>query len=244
MINEVILAIVQAATEFLPVSSSGHLALVSKLLSLPENLFFFTALHLASLFAVLIFTRKEIKHLFTFNSEAKKLWKYIIIATIPAALFGFFFKDIVEQSFNSYLLLGIAFIFTGLVIFATRFSHHFSRLDSKNSVFIGLMQALALFPGVSRSGMTISAGLFSGMTGENAAKFSFLLFIPVTLGAFLLELKGFYFSYSLLVAFFVCLVLSLVFLNLLYAVMKKHKFWMFAIYCWIIGLVSIWLWLM
>jgi undecaprenyl-diphosphatase len=166
----------------------------------------------------------------------------LIIATIPAAIFGLFFRTIIEQAFTSLLLLGVAFIFTGVVVFLTRYTHHFSGVEGKNSLFIGLMQALALFPGISRSGMTISAGLFSGLTRERAAKFSFLLFIPVTLGAFLLELGNFYLSWSLAVAFIVCLVLSLVFLNLLMIILKKNKFWVFGVYCWIIGIVTIYLW--
>lgn len=238
--NEIILAVVQAVTEFLPVSSSGHLALVSHFLSSP-NVFFFTLLHLASLLAVIVFTRKEIAGLLSFKEEYKKLWIYLIIATIPAALVGYFFKDIVEQSFNSLLLLGIAFLFSGFVLFLTKFFHNKTTLDGKSSIFIGMMQALALFPGVSRSGMTISAGIFSGIGRERAAKFSFLLFIPVALGAFILELKNFYFSSSFLVAFLVCFVLSLLFLNLLIVVVRKNKFWIFSFYCWLVGLVTLWL---
>ncbi|MDO8622822.1 MAG: undecaprenyl-diphosphate phosphatase, partial [archaeon] len=212
MINEILFAVIQSITEFLPVSSSGHLALVSNLISQP-NLFFFTALHIASLFAILIFTRKEIYSLISFKKEYKKLWIYLIIATIPAALFGFFFNDLIESSFSSYLFLGIAFIFTGIVLFFTRFSKVYSNLNIKNSILIGLFQVVALFPGISRSGMTISAGLFSGIDKEKAAKFSFLLFIPLSIGAFILELGDFYFDIALLVSFVLCTILSLFFLN-------------------------------
>jgi undecaprenyl-diphosphatase len=242
MLNEIIYAVIQSISEFLPISSSGHLALVSNLIAKPD-LFLFTVLHLASLLAVIIFTRKEIYNLFTLKSGYTKLWLYLIIATIPAAIFGFLFKNIVEQAFTSLLLLGVAFIFTGIVVFLTKYAHSFSGIDSRNSLFIGLMQALALFPGVSRSGMTISAGLFSGLTKEKAAKFSFLLFIPVTLGAFLLEIGNFYFSWSLVVSFVVCTILSLVFLNLLMVILKKNKFWIFGIYCWIIGIITLLIWL-
>src|SRR3990167_1945846 len=99
MIEEIILAFVQAATEFLPVSSSGHLAILSNLFSEP-NLFFITMLHIASLTAVLIFTRKEIFSLLKFDKEARKLLKYLIIATIPATFFGYFFKLSFEYSFK------------------------------------------------------------------------------------------------------------------------------------------------
>jgi len=109
MFNEIILAVVQAATEFLPISSSGHLTLLSNIISEP-NLFFFTALHFASLLAVLIFTRKEIAELLSFKKQNRKLWLYLIIATIPAALVGYFFKDLIKKSLSSFLFLGVAFI--------------------------------------------------------------------------------------------------------------------------------------
>jgi len=238
MFNEIIYAVIQAATEFLPVSSSGHLALVSNLISKPD-LFLFTALHLASVFAVLIFTRKEIIELLQFKEESRNLWIYLIIATIPAALFGFFFKDVIEKAFSSYLFLSLAFIFTGIILLFTRFSKVYSELNIKNSIFIGLLQVLALFPGISRSGMTISAGLFSGIDRERAAKFSFLLFIPLALGAFVLELSSFTINTSIIISFFICAILSFLFLNLLTVIIKKGKFWMFSIYCFIVGVICL-----
>ena len=240
MFIEVFLAVIQAATEFLPVSSSGHLALFSNLLSEPD-LFFFTALHFASLLAVLIFTRNEIVGLIQFKREYSKIWIYLIIGTIPAALVGYFFKDLIEKSLSSYLFLGIAFIFTGFILLLTKNFSGKERLNSKSALFIGLMQVFALFPGVSRSGMTISAGIFSGVSREKGAKFSFLLFIPLALGAMLIELGDFYFDFTLLVSFIVTFLLSLLFLNLLYIVIKKGYFWVFSFYCFFIGLVSLWL---
>jgi len=237
MINEIILAIIQAATEFLPISSSGHLALFSNLLSEP-NLFFFTVLHLASLIAVLIFTRKEIFELVSFKKEYRRLGVYLIIATIPAVIVGLFFNDLIEQSFSSFLFLGIMFMFTGIILFLTKFTKQYSKFNWKNSVLIGLFQALALFPGVSRSGMTISSALFLGINREKAAKFSFLLFIPLALGAFVLKLGDFYFNVSLVLSFIVCLIFSLFFLKLLLVIIKRNLFWIFSIYCFLIGIIS------
>jgi undecaprenyl-diphosphatase len=237
MINEIILAIIQAATEFLPISSSGHLALFSNLISEP-NLFFFTVLHLASLIAVLIFTRKEIFALLSFNKKYRKLWLYLIIATIPAGLVGLFFKEIIEKTFSSFLFLGFAFLFTSIILFLTKFTKVYSKFNLKNSLVIGLFQVFALFPGVSRSGMTISAGLFSGIEREEAAKFSFLLFIPLSIGAFLLESSEIYFSFSLIISFIICLILSLLFLRLILIIVKKQKFWIFSIYCFILAIIS------
>lgn len=236
MLNEIFYAFIQSITEFLPVSSSGHLALFSNIIEEP-NLFFFSALHLASLIAVLIFTRKEVKGLLSFKKEYRKMWIFIITATIPSALFGYFFKDLIEQSFSNMNFLGIAFVFTGIILFFTKFSKVKSALDCKKSFFIGLMQALALFPGVSRSGMTVSAGLYSGISRIKAAKFSFLLFIPLSIGAFILELKNFYFDYSLILPMILCTILSIFFLRLLTRIIAKDKFWMFSFYCWILGII-------
>jgi undecaprenyl-diphosphatase len=227
MLNQIILAVIQAVTEFLPISSSGHLAFVSNLIDKPD-VFFFTVLHLASLIAVLIFTRKEIYQLLSFNKKYRKLWLYLIIATIPAALFGWFFKSQIEATFASFLFLGIAFLFTGTILFLTKFSNRKSRINFKNSLFIGLFQVFALFPGVSRSGMTISSALISGIDREKATKFSFLLFIPLVIGAFIVEIGDAYFSLSLVISFIICLLLSLLFLNLVLKIVKTGKFWMFS----------------
>jgi len=240
VINDIILAVVQAATEFLPVSSSGHLALVSNIISEPD-LFFFTALHIASLVAVIIFTRKEIYHLIKFREEHRKLWLYLGIATIPAAIFGFFFRGTIEKAFSSYLSMGIAFLLTGIVLLLTKYStRHSTSLNSKNSFLIGMAQVLGLFPGVSRSGITITTGLLMGLNRVKAAKFSFLLFIPLSLGAFVLGADdGFYFDLSLAVAFIVCMVLSLVFLNLIFVLIRHGKFWLFSIYCFFMGALTL-----
>lgn len=235
---KVLLAITQAATEFLPISSSGHLAILSKVISEPD-LFFFTTLHLASLLAVIIFVRKELAGLLKFDSASRKLLAYLAIATIPAVLVGLFFKSAIEKTFHSYLLIGIAFIFTSIVIFLTKFRHAAGPMNMKKALVIGLAQALALLPGISRSGITISSAVFLGVDKEKAMKFSFLLFIPLSLGAFILEARdGFYINSSLIISFFVCLGASLLFLKILLLVIKKDKFWVFSIYCFTIGIVS------
>ncbi len=236
MSQEIILAIIQALTEFLPISSSGHLAFFSNLIGSP-NLFLITILHIASLLAILIFTRKEIYEIATIKQN--KLLAYLIIATIPAALFGFFFKDFIESALNSFLFIGISFLFTGTILLLTKIPVKSSKLNLKNSLFIGLFQTLALFPGVSRSGMTISASLFSGISKEKATKFSFLLFIPLSIGAIILESGNAYFSIPLAIAFIICFFLSILFLNLIYIIIKKDKFWLFSFYCFLIGIISL-----
>lgn len=243
MFEEIFLAIVQAATEFLPISSSGHLALIGNLVSEP-NLFLISVLHFASLLAVLVFTRKEIFNLLSFEKKYFRLWIFLIVATIPAGIFGFFFKDLVERSLSSLFFISGGFFFTGLILLATKFCgsnskfEKKSRLNLKKSFFIGLMQMFALFPGVSRSGMTISSGIFSGIDKKFAAKFSFLLFIPLALGAMILEFGKIYFSWSLIASFLICFALSLIFLSLLYKIIRKNLFWVFGFYCLAMGIVS------
>jgi undecaprenyl-diphosphatase len=243
MLNEIIYSIIQAMTEFLPISSDGHLAIVSNLLDKP-SLFFITFLHLASLLAVIIFTRKEIMEILRFKKESWRLIFYVILGIIPAVIFGLFFSNLIESTLTSFFLIGIFFIFSGMVVFITKYVKISKKSLSKRSVFsIGLMQALALLPGVSRSGMSISTGLFFGIEKEKAVKFSFLMFIPLSIGAFLFE----FMKYSgaigsipiltLVFSFVVCFVLSLVFINILNYLVKTEKFWMFGLYCIFLGIL-------
>ena len=241
MLQELLLAFVQAATEYLPISSSGHLAMFGNAFQ-NTNLFLFTLLHLASLLAVVFFLRKDLIELFKFKKESLKIWEYWIIATIPAALIGFIFSEQIESLFTSPLFLAFAFLFTGTILYLTKCAKTKEEtLDTKSRLKIGLAQGLALFPGVSRSGMTISAGLFQGINKEKAARFSFLLFIPLSLGAFILEaikLETFLITPTMIISFIVCFLFSLLFLNLLTRIIKTNYFWIFSIYCWIIGTLN------
>ncbi len=239
MLNFIFLAILQAATEFLPVSSSGHLALFSYFTG-GVDLFLVTWLHLASLFAVIVFTRKEILKLVSFKKPYRKLWVFLMIATIPAALIGFYFGKNISASFSSPAFIGISYFFTALILFLTKFSKETSNISLKNSVIIGLFQSLALFPGISRSGITVSSALFCGVKKEEAVKFSFLLFIPLSLGAFFIgSKKTFYLNMESSVSFIVCFFASLFFLKLFFKITKKGKIWLFSIYCALMGLLSL-----
>lgn len=236
MLKEISLALIQASTEFLPVSSSGHLAVIGKLIKF-NDLGFFLILHIASLLAVIVFVRKELYGLLSFKKEYLSWWKYLVIATIPAAVFGFIFRRTIEESFKSYLSLSIAFLFTGFILYNTRYSQADKKLGSGNSFYIGLFQMLALFPGISRSGMTISSAMFRGIDREKAVKFSFLLSIPLIIGAIILEESKIYISLTTVVAFFVCLMFSLIFLNLVSKIIKQGNFWLFSFYCFLVSIL-------
>ena len=191
----IILAIIQGITEFLPISSSGHLILLPHLTSIPDQgLAFDVALHLGSLIAVLVYFRHDIKNLitewlstgFTKNPSQNAILAWGIgFATIPVGLAGLLLATYIETIFRSPVIIGIgSIIFAILMYLAARYGRQLKDLNAirmKDMLFIGLIQALALIPGASRSGVTITAGLAAGLTLKASARFSFLLSIPVIL---------------------------------------------------------------
>ncbi|MDR5659483.1 undecaprenyl-diphosphatase UppP [Serpentinicella sp. ANB-PHB4] len=210
----IILGIVQGLTEFLPVSSSGHLAVTQHLLNVPEDriLFLTVILHIGTLvsvffvyskdlflicreFVILIFefiTGKGIN----FNNEHRKLGLFIIIATIPTGLMGLLFKDTFASFYTSQIIIGFSLIITGsLLWFAEKV--HVNRKVKKDikkmrwydAIFVGIFQGFAITPGISRSGSTIVGSLLRGFNKEMATKFSFLISVPAILGATVLETK-------------------------------------------------------
>ena len=202
----IILGIVQGFTEFLPISSSAHLILLPWMFgwqgTLVDSLNFDVALHAGTLIAILAyFWRDWLELLGKFFSgikdgtwqtnEGRLVW-FIVLATIPAGILGFKYEHVVEESFRNPLLIAAALVvISGVMWAADRYSAKtadLGRMSLGHSLFIGFAQALALVPGVSRSGITISAGLISGYKREDAARFSFLLSTPVIAGAAVLKL--------------------------------------------------------
>lgn len=196
-----VLALVQGLTEFLPVSSSAHLILIPQLTGWDDQgLAFDVALHFGSLFAVLLYFRQELTAMTTswfrslrtrqLDDDARLAWA-VIFATIPVGLAGLLFKDTIESVLRSPLYIAVGLIVFGLVLGWADWRYRGTRderqLTWKDVLLIGLAQAVALFPGTSRSGITLTAGLFLGFSREAAARFSFLLSIPVILLACGLE---------------------------------------------------------
>lgn len=239
MIEKIVLAAIQGITEFLPVSSSGHMAFVSNLISEP-NLFFMVAMHVASLLAVLIYFRKDIWKLLHFKKEKNwHFYKIILIGIIPAGLVGYFFSDFIDKAINNYFFIGTGFLFTSLILLETKLHKpKKKKIGILDSLVIGLAQIFALFPGVSRSGTTTSVGILRNIKAKEAGKFSFFMFIPLMIGAMLTQLEGFYFDFTLVVSFLVCFIVSLFSLGLFFKSLKNEKFWVFAIWTTMMAILS------
>lgn len=192
MLRYVALGIIQGVTEFLPISSSGHLVIFQKAFGFGEPKTLFDALlHFGTLLAVVLVYRKRlwklIRGLFSREGENRRYLGLLIVGTTPIALLGYFARTLIEEAFSSTLVVGGGLILTALVLwFAGKLGEqrrNLEQMDWKNALTIGLAQMVALIPGVSRSGMTISAGLFKKFEGQFAAEYSFLLMIPAVLGA-------------------------------------------------------------
>lgn len=196
ILQALIIGIVQGFTEFVPVSSSGHLLLVQKVMGIAGTGFTFdVALHLGTLMALLIFFYRDIltlvKALFVKTKQTHLAW-LLIIATIPAAVLGYLLESAAESRFRSATLvaLNLAF-FAGIMLFADYYSRRYKKptqlenISKKEALTMGFAQAAAIVPGVSRSGATITAGILTGLDRVAATRFSFLLGIPITAGAIL-----------------------------------------------------------
>jgi undecaprenyl-diphosphatase len=183
--------LIQGLTEFLPISSSGHLVLVPALLGQePPDLATSAMLHLGTLAAVLVYFRRDVVDVVTFSDKGRRLLVLLLIGTIPAAVLGLGLQSQVEQLNEQPRGVAVALLITGIVLFSTRWIRRGRRTTDevtvKDTLIIGLGQAVALIPGVSRSGSTISTGLLRGFTDAEAARYSFLLGIPAIAGAGLL----------------------------------------------------------
>lgn len=196
MLETAFWGLIQGLTEFLPISSSGHLVLVPALLGQdPPDLATSAMLHLGTLLAVLIYFRKEVLEVLTFTEKGKRLLTLLLIGTIPAAILGLSLETQFEWLNERPRGVATALLLTGLVLFATRWLPRGTKTTEeatvKDTILMGLGQALALIPGVSRSGSTISTGLLRGFSHAEAARYSFLLGIPAIAGAGVFEGKDF-----------------------------------------------------
>lgn len=261
LIKYLILGIVQGLTEPLPVSSSGHLVIFQFLLHMElPGLDFEIIVNAASLFAIVYYFRNDLKDLIVNNiafifkkqKEYQKDFNYLlllVLASIPAGIIGLLLKDTLE-AYKSLLMVGIGLLLTATTLLVVS-KLRGKRVDTesinvKKALWIGFAQAFAIVPGVSRSGITTSTSLQNKLSIDEAIKFSFLLFIPISLASLLLSginivqnpVEGM--SYlGLAIAFVASLITTYFALKIFVKVLKKQKLFLFSIYCYIVGLLSI-----
>lgn len=263
------LGVVQGLTEFLPVSSSGHLVAFQHLLGMQSpELLFDVVVHGGTLLAVLLVYGKDLWEIvkesllatveIARQGKARAAWQsrphfrlgaYLLIGTVPAAVAGLLFQDSLEQAFASLLSVGCMLLVTGTVLFGTKLSKGPGRdlqdLSLRDCLVIGIAQSFALLPGISRSGITIAAGLFCGLKRDLAARFSFLLSVPAILGANILQaykaretlqsINAWPFLFGGLAA----LITGYVALRLLLRVVHKGRLFHFSYYCWAVGTIIV-----
>ena len=255
-IDVIILGVIQGLTEFLPVSSSGHLEITRELLNtnqLPsDNLLMTSVLHFATALSTILVFRKDIFNLIIglFDKENKTSKSYVVkilIAIVPAGLVGFLLSDEIEFLFSGNMtLVGLMLIITGIVLFLTKILKTKNLKISKvHALIIGLSQAFAVIPGISRSGATICASLFLGNNKSEAAKFSFLIVIPVIFGAILKDvLSGDIFDNEikisiLIIGFISSFLTGVLACKIMLKIVANNNLIYFSSYCIVLGIISI-----
>ena len=243
----IILAIIQGITEWLPISSSGHLVLAQQFFKLDPPIFFDALLHIATLVSLFIVFQTDIlqvtKAFVTgkWKTEYGKLGLYIILATIPTGMIGLLFKDWLETTFSSMVLLGWGFIITGILIYFTKYAKPKRELKASDALLIGVAQGISIIPSVSRSGATIATGLFLGVKKEILTTFSFLISIPAILGATKIEYQPGVFTFQIFIGMILAAVLGYISLKILIKIVLSNKFFYFSYYCIAIGILILFL---
>lgn len=258
-LEAVILGIVQGLTEFLPVSSSAHLVMAQQFLKIQEaNVMFDLVLHLGTMCALLLVFGRDIVRLilslgpprfYGANLEQKKrdakFVGLLIIAAVPTGIIGFFFDPIIDRLFSSLLISGIGLTITGFLLMATRFKIKSDvNISLWQAILIGTAQGIAVVPGISRSGSTISAGILSGVEQSQSARFSLILSIPVVFGASFFHYlrhipENVTMGFEAATGFLLSLFVGYLSLVILLRIISKGKFYLFSYYCWPVGLFLI-----
>ncbi len=256
LIQAIILGIIQGLTEFLPVSSSGHLELAKALFgnnSVPQESMFMTVmLHGATALSTIVIFRKEIKEilvgLFQFKWNEETIFSVkIILSMIPAVFVGLTFNDQIEQLFfGNILLVGLMLILTGGLLFiADKAKTTEKGVSFGHSIVIGIAQAIAILPGISRSGATISTSVLLGINRTKAARFSFLMVVPLILGKMAQDLLSADFSISsnlimpTIGGFIAAFVTGLLACTWMIKLVQKSKLVYFSIYCFVVGAIAL-----
>ena len=245
LIEVFILAVVQGLTEWLPISSSGHLVITQKALGLNLPLIYSVMLHLGTLIVVLTVFRKDIAAIIKavakrdFETDEGKLALFIVVGSVPTAIIGFIFRDFFESLFSNLPAVGSALLITGALLFLSEKRLGNKKMNITDSLLIGLAQAIAIIPGISRSGLTISTGLLRKIDKKTAFKYSFLLSAPAIAGATIMESNQLALSnidpVPLLLGTIVSMIVGYASLKLLQKIVMSEKIHLFAYYCWLAG---------
>ena len=251
ILQSIILGITQGFTELLPISSSAHLFLIPWIFNwnIPDS--FDVALHFGTLLAIGIFFFKDWLNLIKggFNqirgkktNDGKMFW-YIVIATIPGGIIGFILDHFLEGFFQKPIIIAIALIVMGIILYLadtySKSKTKYKDLSFKQTFLIGISQCLAFIPGVSRSGVTMTAARLLNVERESAAKYSFMLSAPIVLAATIFKIKDFIFSIEFLVGVLASFIIGILVIKFLLEYLKKGSFKMFAIYRVVIGIAVI-----
>ena len=269
-LEAIILGTVQGLTEFLPVSSSGHLVLFQNLFGMHEpELLFDICLHVGTLTAVLIVFYREIFQILTAlvqfpgrlrsagglrnllaGDESIRMALLIVVGSIPTAVIGLLFKEITDQLFGSLTIVGCMLLVTGTLLWLTRRirtkGRPIERTSLKDALLVGLVQGLAILPGISRSGSTIATALFLGVDRKVAGRYSFLLSIPAIVGALILgldtpELQTTIPLATIVAGSVISAVVGWLALVILLRVVDRGQLYRFAPYCWLVGAITLFL---
>jgi undecaprenyl-diphosphatase len=274
-LQALVLGTIQGLTEFLPISSSGHLVISQQLFGLRESaLLFDISVHIGTLMAVIIYFWEELRAIMAsvvrglrlllkreasltdiYEDSYIKLVVFIAVGSIPTAILGLWFQRVSDELFSSVRIVGSMLVVTGVLLSMTGFllwSTHWihkkggdiSQFSIKKALLVGLVQGVAIIPGISRSGATIAGGLFLGLDKETAAKYSFLLSIPAILGAGILIFKDIhsYTTVPLNIMLIGCMTSGIVgycALRFLVHIVKKGQLHFFAPYCWLAGVTAL-----
>lgn len=254
ILESIALGLIQGLTEFLPISSSGHLIIARGIfgIEIENSLYFDIFLNTATLLAVVYCLRSEIKNLIKdfltsgFSSRSKNLIYGLILGSIPAAVFGFLYKDKIENTFRNPESVAGALVVGSIIMFFADMKKASGGPTPLKGLVVGLFQALALIPGISRSGSSISGGIFAGLSREEAIRFSFLLLIPVSMGALLKVILDFNsanisifasFNLQLFLAFVAALISGIWAVRFLLRYLSKNSFTLFIIYRVILAII-------
>lgn len=246
VLKAIILGLIQGLTEFLPVSSSGHLLIAESLLGISDSMFYNVLLHVASLMAVIIVFWKDVVLLLKHPFDKPMI--RIVVATIPtvilALVVNYFFDDYALKLFVGFGFLISAIIISVTAILQKRRNISTIEMNNKQALIVGIVQGCAVIPGISRSGSTICAGLVQGVSREESAKFSFLISIPVILGGMIFEIGGgikYGFGNVDFVAcicgFLTAFVVALLTIKIMMKIVKKGNWWYFSIYLFLLSIV-------